>query len=475
MKKFNLKREKRKLWLRTHKWQIIKYGSVFTCGMILMLAIMYFSHASFSTTVTFDVIDARVAPFSNGDIILTYNIDGVDSNTIMENNGTKYKLSSYTCDNSEVITWDNNTWSVNISNMSSKVKCKLYFEMTIPVTSVALTGNNEVNEGENITLTATVTPSNADNTNISWSSNNTSSLNVNNCPTTTTNGVATCTITAGNSGSATITLTSDDDNTKSATKTIDITSSSAQIIGITITKLGVGAPANVAITLSKDDTITCYAQKTSSESYVNESNWSAEWLQSSSALEGRGCINQFTSVNHQASCCMTNYACGEYWHYKVCTSNGQCETDAVTGTCFTGDTKIYLSNGFVMIKDIKVGNMIYTYNEKTKKVEVNKVLRKFEHHTDELYKIEIDNQIIKTTKIHPFYVKKKNSLDYKWIKAGDIDKGDYLYTSEGKEVIVDNIIDEKLNNTITVYNLEVDGNHDYYVGDGKYLVHNKSC
>ena len=131
MKKFNLKREQRKLWIRQHKSSIIKYGTCIISTIILVVAVLYFSKADFSTTVTFDVIDAHVTPFINDNVKFAYNIDGVDSDTIMANDGTKYNLTNYTCDNSEVITWNNNTWSVDISNMSGKVKCKLYFE-TLP-------------------------------------------------------------------------------------------------------------------------------------------------------------------------------------------------------------------------------------------------------------------------------------------------------------------------------------------------------
>ena len=69
MKKFNLKYEKRKLWIRTHKGSIIKYGTCALSLIILLVAILYFSKADFRATVTFEVIDAQVSPFVSGDII----------------------------------------------------------------------------------------------------------------------------------------------------------------------------------------------------------------------------------------------------------------------------------------------------------------------------------------------------------------------------------------------------------------------
>ena len=134
MRKLNLKREKRKLWLRQHRSSIIKYGSVAICSVILTIAVMYFSQASFSTRVTFDVIDARVAPFSKGDVIFAYNVDG-ESVSTLDSNITYYYTSS-TCTNGATYVANRDWQNGTIYNIAyNGTKCTLYLttEISFPV------------------------------------------------------------------------------------------------------------------------------------------------------------------------------------------------------------------------------------------------------------------------------------------------------------------------------------------------------
>lgn len=68
---------------------------------------------------------------------------------------------------------------------------------------------------------------------------------------------------------------------------------------------------------------------------------------------------------------------------------------------------------------------------------------------------------------HPFFVETKN-----WVKAKDIEVGDGLMTLLSHSVVVSAI--DKLNGRRLVYNIEVAGTNNFYVGKGKILVHNKS-
>ena len=128
LRKFNVKRENRRLWIRQHKGSIIKYGTGILCGFILAISIMYFSKANFSTTVTFDVIDARVAPFSSGDVVFAYNVDG-QSVSSLEDNGLPYAYISSSCTNDVTYVVTNSDWrNGTINNLGSNgTKCTLYF------------------------------------------------------------------------------------------------------------------------------------------------------------------------------------------------------------------------------------------------------------------------------------------------------------------------------------------------------------
>jgi len=71
---------------------------------------------------------------------------------------------------------------------------------------------------------------------------------------------------------------------------------------------------------------------------------------------------------------------------------------------------------------------------------------------------------LKVTKEHPFY------LDGEWVEAKDLKPGDKLKTIDGKTAVIKNI--EKVEEPITVYNLEASSPHNYFASN--VLVHNKA-
>jgi intein/homing endonuclease len=96
--------------------------------------------------------------------------------------------------------------------------------------------------------------------------------------------------------------------------------------------------------------------------------------------------------------------------------------------------------------------------------EVNVVNQRIVHDelAHEMYELTINGNVLKVTDVHPFYVRKsESSKNYDWIDAQNLKVGDILLMNDGKLVKI-----EKINhypNVETVYNLEVDGNHDYFV------------
>ena len=136
--------------------------------------------------------------------------------------------------------------------------------------------------------------------------------------------------------------------------------------------------------------------------------------------------------------------------------------------CFTADTKVYSDCGLVCIEDIAVGDSVWAYDFETDETELKKVLNVWIKETDEILHLETsDGETIDTTTNHPFYVDGKG-----WVAAGDLEIGDTLVTAEGNEVEVTDIEIERLAEPITVYNLEVEDFHTYFVGECEVLVHN---
>ncbi|MDD5980133.1 MAG: Hint domain-containing protein [bacterium] len=141
--------------------------------------------------------------------------------------------------------------------------------------------------------------------------------------------------------------------------------------------------------------------------------------------------------------------------------------------CFLNGTKIHTKNGLKNIEDIKVGDYVLSYNEETKQTEYNRVYDTYIHtkNNEELYELTINGKILKVTAAHRFYVKEKGTTEFVWEEAKGLKVGDILLDSNNKEQKITNI-----NHYIhfgTVYNFAVENNHNYYVTENGYLVHNK--
>lgn len=138
-------------------------------------------------------------------------------------------------------------------------------------------------------------------------------------------------------------------------------------------------------------------------------------------------------------------------------------------SCFTGDTLVSTREGQKPIEEVEVGDEVWSYNVETGEAKLNKVAKVYVHKTDTIVHLHIESAIIDTTTTHPFYVVGKG-----FVAAADIQKGNKIYALDGSLVEVKDVEIEKLEEEISVYNLEVEENHTYFVGEEAVLVHN-SC
>lgn len=74
---------------------------------------------------------------------------------------------------------------------------------------------------------------------------------------------------------------------------------------------------------------------------------------------------------------------------------------------------------------------------------------------------------LKCTREHPFSVKGKG-----WVAAFDLQPEDEFLTADGRECKVTKTWIEALDKPETTYNFEVEGCHNYFVGESGVLVHN---
>ncbi len=135
--------------------------------------------------------------------------------------------------------------------------------------------------------------------------------------------------------------------------------------------------------------------------------------------------------------------------------------------CFVAGTKVLTENGYKNIEDIKVGDMVYSYNFDNNELELKKVIKLINSKAQETYKMDIGNQTIEMSLRHELYI-----IDKGWTRAYDVKVGDKMISSNNEVVTIRKIDLITYDNPINTYNLTVEGNNNYFVTYSKVLVHN---
>ena len=134
--------------------------------------------------------------------------------------------------------------------------------------------------------------------------------------------------------------------------------------------------------------------------------------------------------------------------------------------CLVGETWVSVADerGLVQIKDVKVGDSVYTLNEKTSKVEaklVNKLLQQGDYYV--LNVTFESGTVVSCTKDHRFGLTAGG-----WKKAKELVPGDTIRTLAGNLEVVRSVDDPDL--CVDTFDLEVEGNHNFFANG--VLVHN---
>ncbi|WP_417532048.1 putative Ig domain-containing protein [Marinobacter lipolyticus] len=135
---------------------------------------------------------------------------------------------------------------------------------------------------------------------------------------------------------------------------------------------------------------------------------------------------------------------------------------------FSGETLVYTEFGSKPIKDIAIGDKVWAYNEETGEQTLQEVIHVIEGDgSKELVDIEIlSGEIITATDDHPFYLSDMGT----WVEAGDLSTDNVLFGFDQTPVVIDSI--NPYVEDATVYNLSVENDHTYYVGESRALAHN---
>ncbi|NBB32029.1 polymorphic toxin-type HINT domain-containing protein, partial [Cellulophaga sp. BC115SP] len=135
--------------------------------------------------------------------------------------------------------------------------------------------------------------------------------------------------------------------------------------------------------------------------------------------------------------------------------------------CFTQGTKVLTNFGYKKIELIKKGDKVWSYDVKRNRLGLKLVTRTFNYTRDTVYAIYIDNQVIKASADHPFYIEGR-WLNVKSLKVGQKVK---LLNGKYKDISAIKIIIE----STEVFNFTVSQYHTYFVSNSNILVHNNNC
>ncbi|MGH1429386.1 MAG: Ig-like domain-containing protein [Arenicella sp.] len=133
---------------------------------------------------------------------------------------------------------------------------------------------------------------------------------------------------------------------------------------------------------------------------------------------------------------------------------------------FDGETLVSTDRGLRPIKNIKIGDKVWAYNEITGEKMLQEVVHLiFGEGEKQLIDITLENgEVITATDEHPFYV------EGKWLDAEDLTRKNQLLSFDDQLLAIANI--ESYSRQGSVYNLTVNNDHTYYVGNEKVLSHN---
>ena len=131
---------------------------------------------------------------------------------------------------------------------------------------------------------------------------------------------------------------------------------------------------------------------------------------------------------------------------------------------FLGNAKAV---SLLAIEKIKSGDKVISTDPETMETSPKTVLETYIREVTTLVHLTVNGEEIVTTVDHPFYVKNQG-----FIKAGELIVGDKLLDVNGNVLLVENFDVELTDDSVKVYNFQVEDYHTYHVSGLGVLVHN---
>jgi hypothetical protein len=138
------------------------------------------------------------------------------------------------------------------------------------------------------------------------------------------------------------------------------------------------------------------------------------------------------------------------------------------GLCFAAGTEVSTPDGDKKIEEVKEGDTVFAYDFETKKVVERKVLETVRNFTHYWVDVQVGDETIQATRGHQFWVESEQQ----WIEAAFLKPGMTVRLQGERIAEVSGAVIRELQSPETTYNLIVEDEHNYFVGDAEVLVHN---
>jgi hypothetical protein len=132
---------------------------------------------------------------------------------------------------------------------------------------------------------------------------------------------------------------------------------------------------------------------------------------------------------------------------------------------FSEDTLVSTENGLEAISTLGISDYVLAYDETSGSIGYYPVVGVWAHKDPVVVRLTIDGEVIETTPDHPFYV-----MDGKWKTADELKVDGKVRRADGSCGVIESV--EFVEQPEWMYNLTVDQAHTYFVGKGRWLVHN---
>jgi hypothetical protein len=153
-------------------------------------------------------------------------------------------------------------------------------------------------------------------------------------------------------------------------------------------------------------------------------------------------------------------------YYALIASAGA--SNALGGGCFAAGTLVDTGQGLQPIETVQAGDTVMSGDEETRTIAPARVTKAFVRPEQTVVDVRLRGRdTIRATPGHPFW-----TADRGWVLAGELAAGETVLSETGDGLIVDGV--DPVATRETVYNLEIEGTHTYFVGPAEAWVHNAS-